>query len=68
MSASTRGEDQHRVLEAGVLGVGLDALEGRLGADALDLEVGDEDHQRRPRASTARATGRSVARNQKFVK
>ena len=31
------------MLEARVLRVGLDALEGRLGAHPLDLELGDED-------------------------
>ena len=35
-------ENPHRMLDSRVLGVGLDALEGRLGAHPLDLELGDE--------------------------
>jgi len=38
-------KDEHRVLAPRVLGVGLDPLEGGLRADALDLELGDEDHR-----------------------
>ena len=37
-------EDAHRVLDARILGVRLDPLERRLGAHALDLELGDEHH------------------------
>ncbi len=36
------GEDLHRVLDAGVLRIALDALERRLRAHALDLELGHE--------------------------
>ena len=36
-------EDVHRVLDAGVLRVRLDSLEGGLGPRALDLELGHED-------------------------
>ena len=43
-------EDLHRVLGARVLGVRLDALERRLGPDALDLELRDEHDRRAVRA------------------
>jgi hypothetical protein len=36
-------EKLHRMLDPRVLGVRLDPLEGRLGAHALDLELGHED-------------------------
>ena len=32
------------MLDPGILGIGLDSLEGRLGAHALDLEFGHERH------------------------
>ena len=38
-------QQQHRVLEPRILGIGLDPLELGLGADALDLELGHEDRQ-----------------------
>ena len=38
------GQNPHRVLETGVLRVGLDALEVRFGPCAFELEPGDEDH------------------------
>ena len=38
------GQNPHRVLETGVLRVGLDALEVRFGPCAFELELGDEDH------------------------
>jgi hypothetical protein len=37
-------EDRHRMLDARILGVGLDPVEGRLGAHTLDLELRHEDH------------------------
>jgi hypothetical protein len=38
------GQNPHRVLETGVLRVGLDALEVRFGPCAFELELGDEDY------------------------
>ena len=60
-------EDVHRVLDARVLRVRLDPLEGGLGPRALDLELGHEDRQL-PAAFIATPTGRSVARKLKLVK
>ena len=65
--AEDAAQDPHRVLGARVLGIGLDVLERRLGAHALDLELRDE-HGRLPVALCANTTGRSVERNQKPVK
>ena len=55
------------MLEPGVLGIRLDPLEGRLGANALDLELGHE-HGQVAGGIPDPATGRSVARNSKAVK
>ena len=55
------------MLRPRVLRIRLDPLEGRLGADALDLELGHED-DRLAAALCAKTTGRSVERKLKPVK
>ena len=61
-------EDQHRVLDARVLGVRLDPVEGGLRPHALDLELRHEHDQLAIPALCATITGRSVERNQKPVR